>query len=763
MLLVKLGSVFMNSKNIILILMFSLVLVSNTIHATTALYDEQSGLSYTGSFTAMVFNVTAVAQSAPSGTGPAYFVNGYSNEGYWYQIGLSYDWVTNYSSSHYIGFRANYEVFSPNGTSIYPLNGWGGIANLNVNPGDTVQLSLVINATTNEVKMKAYDYNTGSYFVTNYSAFGATEFVGTPNSPSVNGFFTGLMTEWYNVYATFGNQLEVVYSEVGAVQQSAWLWVDEFYCSDGSHCYNKTNIFYNSTPAPVSSTRIFSTHDFAEEYYNNGEDFVTGLTPPSPFDLVSTNIKELETDEGVVLHYPITISVTGGTPPYIYTINFNGRPYETYVSNFTSVTMNFTLETSCGKSFYNGSIICSVNPGTYYYNATVTDNNGYVVSSTNGQIQLNNPPQISLNAKQTTIDAGKQLTVNYNITGGTPPFNVSYFLNGKNVGTSLSISKAGTYSLYAHLIDGSGYSTNSSQISITVNPPPQINLHLNKTTIDLGQTLKIHYNITGGTGPFNVSYFLNGENVGSKLTIPSAGNYSVYARVIDRYGLVANSSQINFKVNRQPTLSIKYNRTITDVDMPINLVAIGNYGTLPYRYIWYVNNQSVASSNTYILSESKAGTYIVFARLTDGVGDTINSSQINFIVNDLPSASRLKVQLSSSGISINNTANVAVSVSGGSPPYSYKWYVNGVLQKDSNSSSYILGDLKNGNNNVTVEVIDAYGNSAYISYVIDTSINYALIMGIAVVGLIIVWGLVYLLIVRKPKTIERKKKESKDK
>jgi len=752
MLLVKLGSVFMNSKNIILILMFSLVLVSNTIHATTALYDEQSGLSYTGSFTAMVFNVTAVAQSAPSGTGPAYFVNGYSNEGYWYQIGLSYDWVTNYSSSHYIGFRANYEVFSPNGTSIYPLNGWGGIANLNVNPGDTVQLSLVINATTNEVKMKAYDYNTGSYFVTNYSAFGATEFVGTPNSPSVNGFFTGLMTEWYNVYATFGNQLEVVYSEVGAVQQSAWLWVDEFYCSDGSHCYNKTNIFYNSTPAPVSSTRIFSTHDFAEEYYNNGEDFVTGLTPPSPFDLVSTNIKELETDEGVVLHYPITISVTGGTPPYIYTINFNGRPYETYVSNFTSVTMNFTLETSCGKSFYNGSIICSVNPGTYYYNATVTDNNGYVVSSTNGQIQLNNPPQISLNAKQTTIDAGKQLTVNYNITGGTPPFNVSYFLNGENVGTSLNISKPGTYYLYAQLRDGAGFITNSSQISITVNPPPQINLHLNKTTIDFGQALKPYYNITGGTEPFNVSYFLNGENIGSTLTIPSAGNYSLYARVIDRYGLVANSPSIIFKVNPKPTISIKYNRTITDVDTPIKLVAIGNYGTLPYSYKWYVNNQVVASSNTtYSLLENKSGNYVVFASITDSVGGTNNSSKVTFIVNKLPNASRLNVQPSSSVLFINNSANVAVSISGGSPPYSYKWYVNGILQNNSNSSYCTLRDLKNGNNNITVEVIDAYGNKAYSSYVIATSINYALIIAVVVVGLIIVGGVVYFLITKKRK------------
>lgn len=742
MLLVKLGSVFMNSKNLILILMFSLVLVSNTIHAAATLYYEQSGLSYTGSFTPIIFNVTAVAQSAPSGTGPAYLVNGYSNEGYWYQIGLSYDWVTNSS------FRVIYKVFSPNGIGVYPPIG-AGMANLNVNPGDTVRLALIINTTTNEVKMEAYDYNTGSYFVTNYSAFGATEFVGTLNSQGIKGFFTGLMTEWHNVSPTFGNQLKVLYSEVGNVQQSAWLWIDEFYCSDGYQCYNRTTIFYNSTPAPVSSTRIFSTHDFAEEYYNNGEDFVTGLTPPSPFDLVSSNIKNLQTDVGVVLHYPITVSVAGGAPPYIYTINFNGKSYEIYPSNLTSITMNFS--------------IVSLTPGTYNYNVTVTDNNGQEVSSPSGQIQINNRPQISLNAQETSIDVGKKLTINYNITGGTPPFNVSYFLNGKNVGTSLSISKAGTYSLYAHLIDGSGYSTNSSQISITVNPPPQINLHLNKTTIDLGQTLKIHYNITGGTGPFNVSYFLNGENVGSKLTIPSAGNYSVYARVIDRYGLVANSSQINFKVNRQPTLSIKYNKTITDVDMPINLVAIGNYGTLPYRYIWYVNNQSVASSNTYILSESKAGTYIVFARLTDSVGDTINSSQIKFIVNDLPSASRLKVQLSSSGISINNTANVAVSVSGGSPPYSYKWYVNGVLQKDSNSSSYILGDLKNGNNNVTVEVIDAYGNSAYISYVIDTSINYALIMGIAVVGLIIVWGLVYLLIVRKPKTIERKKKESKDK
>jgi hypothetical protein len=663
-----------------------LSVIPNVSHAsgTSTPYDEQLGMTFVQNFTALGYNVTAVAQtSGTSGTGPGYLLNGLSNTGYWYQVGLSWNWATTSYGYSPNQFLLSYEVWSPNGTSIYPTSGGTGLLNLSgpVNEGDLVLLNLYFK--NNTVILLVKDWNTGATGSLTLPAYGATEFVGSPNyTANNNGFFTGLMTEWYGTNSNFPAQQQVTYSPYGAITSPAWLWADEFYCQ--TPCYQRSTLGYNRSNSfvyPTSSHYLTFMPGSTEEYTYGGV-FITGATPPATFYLLSSNIKNLQTDEGVASHYPIIISVTGGTPPYIYTINFNGRPYETYVSNLTSVTMNFTLETSCGKSFYNGSIICSVNPGTYYYNATVTDNNGYVVSSTNGQIQLNSQPQISLNAKQTTIDAGKQLTVNYNITGGTPPFNVSYFLNG--------------------------------------------------------------------------------ENIGSTLTIPSAGNYSVYARVIDRYGLVANSSQINFKVNHQPTLSIKYNRTITDVDTPINLVAIGNYGTLPYRYIWYVNNQSVASSNTYILSESKAGNYVVFARLTDGAGDTINSSQITFIVNDLPSASRLKVQPSSSGISINNTANVAVSVSGGSPPYSYKWYVNGVLQNDSNSSSYILGNLKSGNNNVTVEVIDAYGNSAYSSYVIDTSINYALIMGVAVVGLIIVGGLVYLLVLRKPKTGESKEKKGKE-
>jgi len=735
----------MDKKYLIFIPLLTFAFLSfipNVSHATgtSAPYDEQLGMTFVQNFTALGYNVTAVAQtSGTSGTGPGYLLNGLSNTGYWYQVGLSWNWATFYGYSPN-QFLLSYEIWSPNGTSIYPTNGGAGTLDLSgpVNEGDIVLLNLYFK--NNTVILLVKDWNTGATGSITFPAYGATEFVGSPNyTANNNGFFTGLMTEWYGTDSNFPIQQQVTYSPYGTITSPAWLWADEFYC-EAQPCYQKSAIGYNKSNSfvyPTSPHYLTFTPGSTEEYTYGGV-FITGATPPAPFYLLSSNIENLQTDAGIELRYSITVSVAGGTPPYIYAINFNGKQYEIYPSNSTSITIPFYT--------------VSLTPGTYNYNVTVTDNNGHEVSSPNGQIQINNPPQISLNAKQTTIDAGKQLTVNYNITGGTPPFNVSYFLNGENVGTSLNISKAGTYYLYAQLSDGAGYITNSSQISITVNPPPQINLHLNKTTIDFGQTLKPYYNITGGTEPFNVSYFLNGENIGSTLTIPSAGNYSVYARIIDRYGLVANSLQINFKVNPKPTISIKYNRTITDVDTPIKLVAIGNYGTPPYSYKWYVNNQPIASSNTtYSLLENKSGNYVVFASIIDSVGGTNNSSQVTFIVNKLPNASRLNVQPSSSLLFINNSANVAVSVSGGSPPYIYKWYVNGIFQNNSNSSYYTLRNLKSGNNNVTVEVIDAYGNKAYSSYVIATSINYTLIIGVVVVGLIIVGGLVYFLIKRKPK------------
>ena len=55
-------------------------------------YDEQVGVTFTQDFSVLAFNVTAVQFTDSSGVGPGYLVNGLTNLGYWYQVGLSYNW-----------------------------------------------------------------------------------------------------------------------------------------------------------------------------------------------------------------------------------------------------------------------------------------------------------------------------------------------------------------------------------------------------------------------------------------------------------------------------------------------------------------------------------------------------------------------------------------------------------------------------------------------------------------------------------------------
>jgi len=87
-------------------------------------YDEQIGMTFTQSFSSMAWNVTAVAQSDTNGYGPAYLLNGLSTAGYWYQVGISYDWP--YAAGGYNpGFHLSYNVFDSTGHVVLPSNGGG--------------------------------------------------------------------------------------------------------------------------------------------------------------------------------------------------------------------------------------------------------------------------------------------------------------------------------------------------------------------------------------------------------------------------------------------------------------------------------------------------------------------------------------------------------------------------------------------------------------------------------------------------------------
>ena len=242
--------------------------------ASAAPYDEQVGVTFTQDFSKLAFNVTAVAFSDPDGVGPGYLVNGLTDHGYWYQVGLSYHWPLTLGGFN-PGFNMNYEVFDNTGFSIDPSNGGGGLKPFNgpVNAGDIVLLSLSFGL--GSVVMRAMDWQTGAASSHSYPAHGST-FLGLQSSLSSQlGFFTGLMTEQYHSSPYYGTGLPLTYNETGVTLSSAWMWMDEWNTDTGQ------SVFRDNTIKPVqldnSVSKYFSSNGTAE--IANAHGLVTGLTP----------------------------------------------------------------------------------------------------------------------------------------------------------------------------------------------------------------------------------------------------------------------------------------------------------------------------------------------------------------------------------------------------------------------------------------------------------------------------------------------------
>ena len=193
-------------------------------------YDVQELMIFTQSYSQLVFNVTAIAQCDANGYGPAYLVNGVTNTGYWYQVGLDWDWPLQ-SGGYVPGFGFVSEGWAPGGLTRSPTSStFSGT----VNPNDTVQLSLTFSG--GNVIASALDLNTSASASTSYPTHRADTFVGLQEQESgtrfsfaTRGYFTGLMTEWYHLNPSGeGTGMGVTYSETLTPITSATLGIGEW-------------------------------------------------------------------------------------------------------------------------------------------------------------------------------------------------------------------------------------------------------------------------------------------------------------------------------------------------------------------------------------------------------------------------------------------------------------------------------------------------------------------------------------------------------
>jgi hypothetical protein len=190
-------------------------------------YDEQLLLGFEQNFTSSIsYNVTLRSQNDSFGFGPAYLLNGLTDSGYWYQVGVAWNLGLASGSQYAQGFRFVYEVWNTNtGRSIFPAVGGTLPARFLAGDGDMVLLTL--NMTQDgQISMTAHEWNTSATATAAYDGFGASQFLGFKNR--VSSYPTSLLTEWYHVVPYLCSEERVVYSSDVLSLSSAWMRINEW-------------------------------------------------------------------------------------------------------------------------------------------------------------------------------------------------------------------------------------------------------------------------------------------------------------------------------------------------------------------------------------------------------------------------------------------------------------------------------------------------------------------------------------------------------
>jgi parallel beta-helix repeat protein len=125
------------------------------------------------------------------------------------------------------------------------------------------------------------------------------------------------------------------------------------------------------------------------------------------------------------------------------------------------------------------------------------------------------------------------------------------------------------------------------------------------------------------------------------------------------------------------------------------------------NYEWNFGGGNYASGMIVTYRYSSAGTFTVTLKVSDSEGLwDIEQKRIEV------KAPRVTISPLSASLIVDKSVTFTSTVSGGYPPYSYQWYLNGSLVSGATSSTWTFTPLSIGTHKVYLKVTDIYGNVA---------------------------------------------------
>ncbi|MEA2089133.1 MAG: PKD domain-containing protein, partial [Thermoproteota archaeon] len=172
------------------------------------------------------------------------------------------------------------------------------------------------------------------------------------------------------------------------------------------------------------------------------------------------------------------------------------------------------------------------------------------------------------------------------------------------------------------------------------------------------------------------------------------------------------------------SVSISPTSKVMDLGQYVTFTSSVSGGISPYSYQWYLDGAAVegANSSSWTFTPTSTGYYLVHLNVTDNLGEEAKSNVAEVTVNP---ALLVSIQPTSSVITLGQSVDFTSSVSGGTLPYSYQWYVNETEVSGANSPSWTFTPTSTGYYLVSLKVTDdasaaALSNEAEVTVVLPT-------------------------------------------
>lgn len=365
--------------------------------------------------------------------------------------------------------------------------------------------------------------------------------------------------------------------------------------------------------------------------------------------------------------------------------------------------------------------------GTYSVNASITAPGGLWNTTTPLSITVTPAPAVtSFTVAPTPVTQGHSVLLEANVSGGAVPLRFSY--SGLPAGCSTQNAAnltcipaiAGTFPINVVVTDASS-TTADATTTLVVDPRPAIrSLTALPPAIDLGMSVRFAVNSTGGTG--TVTYRWSSLPAGClPVDAPSfscspsnPGRFTVNVSVVDAESVSTNSSVV-LPVNMDlANASASAASGVIDLGDSSRVTASVVGGSAPYAYQWagLPVGCSSRSGPTISCTPLETGSFEVRVTITDSAGANLTAATV-LVVHADPKVTA--VGLPANGSDAGHPVAIAPAVTGGTPPFEYRYPLLPVGCTGANLSVLVCTPTVAQTVVVQVSVTDSRGRTATAS------------------------------------------------